>query len=747
MTIEELYKKQVNYWKKSIQEFFGVTPLSSDLPIEKINESLEKDSEKFYNNGTCEYKRILTEDIEGDNIGHRCKDIDIMIPNTWNLRYNDLIGKIELSASFKIESCTLNNEEIVKEERHTIAFLPLFTELGFEINKTKYVMRITANRNNNLISCEYKNSNVVERNRKWKFNKTTREMTLLNKKEDPFKSLDKINTYYLEALLGGKKLTEENFYDALCLVKPINRDSVFNYYFEYEEKFFNHIRNGKAKSSIKKEEIDVPSQLTRLKKNFASEDDEYEQAFTNLVLCSDKNNIFILENSRTVVYLDDNNKNPYANRKRVNFDNCSHIFDAFKTSTNKAAGRSRLLLDDAFVKDGIIWATDKNGKEFNMFELELFDNINYRNNVSAISYSLFSENNAPKRIMMNAKLRTQAVPIEGEEDIITHDIPARIVFGDFEGFNFGDSIIISRSFARKLLAHYKNKNIMLDSRTVKIAEKYKPGDEIPLEDLYNITNSNYIRCARNIRLIDKNDKFIKIDFDVPFSVGDKITNLHGSKGIVSIILPDDKMPYLENYLGPNMPKGYFDIIVSAISVYKRKSLGQIFEAWASASGITDVSNFMEAKDKYSNEMKEYCEKSVISFNGIKTIKPCGINKFIRLDHNASSKQSFSKISTNGMIKLGEQECLCLAAMGAKYMLNEFDIRSLNKHFNAKRLIKEVQKTGILPLERANNLNIFNILQCLGIDISLNLNNEYLEKDNDDGEFSTSIISDNEIDLF
>ena len=33
-----------------------------------------------------------------------------------------------------------------------------------------------------------------------------------------------------------------------------------------------------------------------------------------------------------------------------------------------------------------------------------------------------------------------------------------------------------------------------------------------------------------------------VSWEIPFRLGDKITNLHGAKGTVGLILPDDKMP-------------------------------------------------------------------------------------------------------------------------------------------------------------------------------------------------------------
>ena len=54
------------------------------------------------------------------------------------------------------------------------------------------------------------------------------------------------------------------------------------------------------------------------------------------------------------------------------------------------------------------------------------------------------------------------------------------------------------------------------------------------------------------------------------AVGDKIGNRHGNKGVISRIVPHDKMPKLED--GRNV-----DICINALGVPSRMNIGQIFE--------------------------------------------------------------------------------------------------------------------------------------------------------------------------
>ena len=60
------------------------------------------------------------------------------------------------------------------------------------------------------------------------------------------------------------------------------------------------------------------------------------------------------------------------------------------------------------------------------------------------------------------------------------------------------------------------------------------------------------------------------------SVGDKVAGRHGNKGVISRIIPEEDMPYLED----GMP---VDIILNPIGVPSRMNLGQVLETqlgWA-----------------------------------------------------------------------------------------------------------------------------------------------------------------------
>jgi hypothetical protein len=156
---------------------------------------------------------------------------------------------------------------------------------------------------------------------------------------------------------------------------------------------------------------------------------------------------------------------------------------------------------------------------------------------------------------------------------------------------------------------------------------------------------------------------------------------------------------------------------------RRNSLGQIFEAWANASGIDfePGEDFIKnAVEKYGEQMKEFSRQSIIEFKGKESIKPCGIINMIRVHHYASTKTSLSYIKTNSnkMLKLEEMVKLNLAANEGIEMLVELGIRSTRKHASAFRLIYDMMKDRKLPRNIMPSLNFNRLLHSMGVEMTL-----------------------------
>lgn len=733
--VKELYEAQKAIWREENEEFFGITPLDEWSDLDVINQHLTECADKFWNNGTNRFKEILEKPYtQGGKM--QTQKLECLVPNSYVFDYDVRDNVIVLSAYFNYDIENPTTKEMTKEKiKRPLVYFPSINSLCWVIGESEWILRVQINPNRGLFT---RNGDIISYQKTWTYDLNKKEFTIFREGFDPFEQMTKINEHYLTSCYG-QPITKDNFEDALASIKELDYNSILRYTFNHVDAVFDRIRtsdrfaNPKIKAPIAIDVAKIISNIGRM------EDDDDNAG----MLVLSKSKIYALENSRTAVL-----KNMY--KRDFNFVDCVNIFDAFKTSTDKSAGKSRLLLDDIIIKDGILYnkVIDENGNEVykDMYEIVLF-NLNVKRNISVLSESMFCENNDSKRIMMTNKLRAQALPVKGEVDDFTHEIPARIVFGDFKGFNFGDNIIISHSFAKRLESRAHTKiNLNIEGYRF-LKNKYNIGDEISLKDFKMLAPGNNYRNYREVKLINLNTSFMTITARIPFSIGDKLTNLHGSKGIVSQIVEDDKMPILVNDLGPNMKAGPIDVIVSGLSVYRRKSLGQIIEAWARATDHFDCSNLVEASEKYIDEMQEYSNKSVISWNGNETIKPCGINMMIRLDHNACSKQVFAELKTNysRLLKCEEMLILNLISRGLYDISNELDIRSIAKHHNAIAQIKNMQKTGAINNEPANNLKFFNILRAIGFDF--NLRNPDPDSLKIPDEFiTTSILEDDVIDL-
>ncbi|MBS3907531.1 MAG: DNA-directed RNA polymerase subunit beta, partial [Syntrophaceae bacterium] len=101
------------------------------------------------------------------------------------------------------------------------------------------------------------------------------------------------------------------------------------------------------------------------------------------------------------------------------------------------------------------------------------------------------------------------------------------------------------------------------------------------------------------------------------SVGDKVSGRHGNKGIISRVLPDEDMPYMED----GTP---VDVVLNPLGVPSRMNVGQILEThlgWAAKGLGSRIAEYLEKsynpkvlqrriKEIYSSkEVNEYLEEA------------------------------------------------------------------------------------------------------------------------------------------
>lgn len=183
------------------------------------------------------------------------------------------------------------------------------------------------------------------------------------------------------------------------------------------------------------------------------------------------------------------------------------------------------------------------------------------------------------------------------------------------------------------------------------------------------------------------------------SVGDKLAGRHGNKGVISIILPTEEMPFL--------PDGTpVDVILNPMGVPSRMNLGQIFEAnlgWLAqlkgefvATPIFDSAKEDEIMDELHEERKkagladgDNYDGKVVLRDG-RTGKPfgrpitVGCMYILKLEHIADEKiharstgpyalitqQPLGGKAQFGGQRLGEMEVWAIEAYGASALLQE-----------------------------------------------------------------------------
>ena len=242
-------------------------------------------------------------------------------------------------------------------------------------------------------------------------------------------------------------------------------------------------------------------------------------------------------------------------------------------------------------------------------------------------------------------------------------------------------------------------------------------------------------------------------------VGDKMSGRHGNKGVISLILPQEDMPYL--------PDGTpVDIMLNPQGVPSRMNLGQILELHlgmaAKKLGVhvaTPVFDGADTED-IENMMKEAkmeLDGKTILYDG-RTGEPfdnrvsVGVMYMIKLHHmvddklHARSTGPYSLVTQQplggkaqmGGQRFGEMEVWALEAYGASHVLQEIltvksdDVLGRVKVYEALVKGEDFEITGIPESFRV----LMKELQALGLNLSIidSENKEYQLKEIEDEEY-------------
>ncbi len=234
------------------------------------------------------------------------------------------------------------------------------------------------------------------------------------------------------------------------------------------------------------------------------------------------------------------------------------------------------------------------------------------------------------------------------------------------------------------------------------------------------------------------------------TIGDKMAGRHGNKGVVSLILPEEDMPYTED--GETI-----DIILNPLGVPSRMNIGQILEmhlgmaahelnihvaspVFAGATREEIIEALKEANLCESGKMNLYDGRTGMKFDNPVSV---GIMYMLKLHHMVDDKLHVRSTGPYSLVtqqplggkaqfggqRFGEMEVWALYAYGAANILQEM-ITIKSDDVVGRVKVYEALVKG-LPIPKSGLPESFMVLikelQALGLDMSiLNKDGKFLE---------------------
>ena len=274
---------------------------------------------------------------------------------------------------------------------------------------------------------------------------------------------------------------------------------------------------------------------------------------------------------------------------------------------------------------------------------------------------------------------------------------------------------------QKLIMNYIKKYKLLDAELKRRKLAITIGDELP---------SGILQMAK-----------VYVAKKRKIGVGDKLAGRHGNKGIVSKVVRQEDMPFLED----GRP---VDLVLNPLGVPSRMNLGQIFEAILGAAGkrlgvkfATPIFDGAKLED-----LQEWTDKAGLprlcsthlydGETGEKFDQPAtvGITYFLKLGHMVEDKMHARSIGPYSLItqqplggkaqfggqRFGEMEVWALEAFGASHVLQEILTIKSDDVVGRSKAYEAIVKGEPMPMPGIpESLNVLlHELRGLGLSVSL-----------------------------
>ncbi len=224
-------------------------------------------------------------------------------------------------------------------------------------------------------------------------------------------------------------------------------------------------------------------------------------------------------------------------------------------------------------------------------------------------------------------------------------------------------------------------------------------------------------------------------------VGDKLSGRHGNKGVISVVLPEEDMPFMED----GTP---VDIILNPLGVPSRMNIGQLFETHLGMAA--KILGMKVASPAFNGPaiqtIKDLMKKAGMNEDGktqlfdgttgdaFKERTTVGIIHMLKLHHMVNDKiharstgpytmvtqQPLGGKAQNGGQRFGEMEVWALEAHGAAHTLQEMlTIKSDDVYGRSKAYESIIKRTEIVGPKVPESFNVLvKELQGLGLKVDL-----------------------------